>query len=159
MVITMKHAAGCPAYTTHPFYIWLESNKLFAAITCIILGAIVATLGKRIFPYTVVLTIGISILFTVFSISSALGWATGILGVTLTFLLGFALAAVVSKYILEEKLALTIIITAILGGLMAGNAIYDLLLTTTGWESLIGWAVLVSLFGLASCLLAFNYGR
>ena len=129
------------------------------AIESIILGAIVATLGKRIFPYTVVLTISISILFTVFSISSALGWTDGVTGLVLTFVLGFALAVVVSKYILEEKLGLTIIITAILGGLMAGNAVYDLLLTTTGWESLIGWAVLVCLFGLSSCLLAFNYGR
>ena len=155
----MKHAAGCPSYTTHSFYIWLESNKLLAAITSIILGAIVATLGKRIFPYTVVLTIGISILFTAFSISSVLGWTDEMLGAILTFVLGSALAVVISKYILEEKLGLTIIITAILGGLMAGNAVYDLLLTTTGWESLIGWAVIVSLFGLASCLLAFNYGR
>ena len=155
----MKHSAGCPSYTTHPFYIWLETNKLFVAITSIILGAIVATLGKRIFPYTVILSIGLSILFTAFSISSAFGWTNEILGVILTFVIGTALSVVISKYILEEKLALTIIITAILGGLMAGNAVYDLLLTTTGWESLIGWAVIVSLFGLASCLLAFNYGR
>ena len=153
----MKHAAGCHTYTTHPFYIWLEKHKIFASITSIVLGAVVATVGKRMFPWIGAIIAAVSMLFTVFSVSSALGWSNEILGVMLTFLVGAALA-IATGSIIRRNIGLAIIVTAILGGLTAGNAIYDLLLTSFGWESLIGWAVLVSLFGLIGGALTFKFG-
>ena len=101
------------------------------------------------FPWIGALIAGVCVLFAILSISSALGWTNEILGVMLTFLLGSALAIVISG-IIRRNIDFAILVTAILGGLTAGNAIYDLLLTSFGWESLIGWAVLVALFGLAS---------
>ena len=78
------------------------------------------------------------------------------MGAILTYLIGSALAIVIAT-IIRRNIGLAIVVTAMLGGITAGNAIYDLLLTSFDWESLVGWAVLVSLFGLVGVSLTIKF--
>ena len=122
----------------------------------IIMGAIIATLGKRLFPFMAAKLAFISVLFTVIEISGAAGWTENVLGLILTFLLGMALSLVVAMTI-RRNIEIAVGVTGILGGLTIGNIIYEFLLASFDWESSIGWLVIVGIFGLIGGFLTFKF--
>ena len=153
----MRHSAACvPATAAETLAVWVRENPWPVAIVGIVLGAVFATLGKRWFPYIGAILTALGVLSTAVSVSQALQWTDTVLGLVLTLLLSMALAIIIGSLV-RRHIWLLVGVTGVLGGFSVGSAIESLLLAA-GFDSFIGYLIIVGLCGFIGGLLSFKFG-
>ena len=157
-IVTLEHKAGCPIYTANEWTIWLSNNPWVLAVFLLIVGPIIALLGKKWFPYVAGIVACISVMDGVAHFAGWMGWLSTtwspyvVLAVAL--ILGIIAGGIVAKFIW-----IAVGLSGIIAGGFFGFFIFYLMAATTNhaenWE-LIALGITFALLG---GFLAFKWGK
>ena len=158
--IVMEHSAGCYLKTEtkeNTVESWFDKHKTLAGVLYIVLGAIIATLGKRLFPFIGAKLAFIAVFVAVVDIFAAFELTATGLGVILTILLGSGLG-IIAGMIVRKHIWSAFTVTAVIGGLAFGNLIFDTLLAVTSLSNF-GYFVILGVFGFIGGGLSQKFGK
>ena len=157
-VISVKHASGCPTVTATTAVNWVASNPIVIGIACIIIGAITAMCGKRWFPWIAAAYGALSAMESVIFTTSELGGMNSVLGIVLTLVLALVVAIIVGMLI-RRFIWTAVAITGIVCGAEAGAMVFAMSLALTGWNSLLGFLIMVSTGAIMGGVIACNFAH
>ena len=158
--IVMKHSAGCYLWTEtkeNTVESWFDKHKTVAGVVYIIYGALIATLGKRLFPFIGAKLAAIAVFVAVVDIFAAFELTATGLGVILTILLGTGLA-IIAGMVVRQHIWSAFTVVAVIGGLAFGNLIFDSLLAVTSLSNF-GYFVIVGVFGFVGFSISQRFGK
>ena len=158
--IVMKHSAGCYLVTEvkeDTVESWFDKHKTIAGVIYIVYGALIATLGKRLFPFIGAKLAAIAVFVAVVDIFAAFELTATGLGVILTILLATGLA-IIAGMVVRKHIWSAFTVVAVIGGLAFGNLIFDSLLAVTSLSNF-GYYVIVGVFGFMGFSISQRFGK
>lgn len=154
-VVTMAHSDGCYEYTANSLIRWLSENPTVLGVVFLLVGPIIAMMGKRWFPYIAASIGAITVFCGVMLLAGLFGFFSSWLWGSISFLVAL-LVGVLFGMFLRRAVWTAVGITGAISGFLFGGFIYTVILQTFAWKSLYGyWGLAVSfcvLFTVLSCI-------
>ena len=154
-VVTMAHSDGCYEYTANSLIRWLSENPTVLGLVFLLVGPVIAMMGKRWFPYIAASIGAITVICGVMLLAGLFGFMSSWVWGTISLLVA-VLVGVLFGMFLRRAVWTAVGITGAISGFLFGGFVYTLILQASGWKSLYGyWGLAVTfcvLFTVLSCI-------
>lgn len=158
--VTINSAVGCPVDTGSELDRWLDSNPLVLAVFMLIVGPVIAFLGKKWFPYVAAIVAGISVMDLCAWGAAEMGWLSSSWMPYVVLAVAIILAIIVGSLI-RRAIWFAVGLVGIVAGASFGVVLWGTLVVSGLFAGDHPWTLILFgvLFAIIAGVLSFKWGQ
>ena len=157
-VVTVEHDAGCPIATGNELTIWLDNNPWVLAIFLLIVGPIVAILGKKWFPTIAGIIACLTVMELIVHFAAHMGWLAASWTPWVVLLVAILIGAPIGL-IVTRAIWFAVGIVGIVAGCCLGLFLFGIMAASTGHASNWEMVTFAIIGGIVCGALSFKWGK